>query len=119
MKTLIAWMIANVEMLTTVLLIAFFEYFLFHTPAGLWGDDRMGHAILGPLLVVLVKGMAGGYPSRSTLADLVNLVLLSTAFRPRLYLCTSQRIPTHRNHLRYMRVDLGRGGCHLHLSQYE
>lgn len=80
MKTLLAWMIANVEMLTTVLLIAFFEYFLFHTPAGLWGGDRTGHAILGPLLVVLVKGMAGGYPSRSTLADLVNLVLLSTAF---------------------------------------
>ena len=76
MKTFNAWLIANVETVTTVLLIAFYE--LWYFTGGdevLKFDSTAAGAVLGLLLMPLMKIAVGGYPSRNTFADFFNLLI--------------------------------------------
>lgn len=76
MKTFNAWLIANVETVTTVLLIVFYELWYFTG-----GDEVLkfnstaAGAVLGLLLMPLMKIAVGGYPSRNTFADFFNLLI--------------------------------------------
>ena len=73
MKTVIAWIIANVESITTLIVVATFEVLLFTSPAEI--DNKPLAAIMGPILVALVKAIIGGIPSKGTVTDIVNLLL--------------------------------------------
>lgn len=77
MKTVIAWIIANVESITTLIVVATFEVLLFTSPAEI--DNRLLAAIMGPILVALVKAIIGGIPSKGTVTDIVNLLLAAGA----------------------------------------
>ena len=74
MKTLIAWLIANMESITSTILIIFYEVILFTTDVKI--ADITQAAIFGPLIIVIGKGLMGGMPSKSTSGDIINLVLI-------------------------------------------
>ena len=77
MKTAIAWIIANVEGITTLIVVAAFEVLLFTSSAEI--DNKPLAAIMGPILAALVKTIIGGIPSKGTVTDIVNLLLAAGA----------------------------------------
>lgn len=81
MRTLYAWLIANVESITTFLLLIAFEAFLFTDfPVSMGVGDKIVLAVFGAILLVLVKSLMGGMPSKSMLTDIVNLILIIAVY---------------------------------------
>lgn len=81
MRTFCAWLIANVESVTTLLVVAAFELFLFTDPSvTMETGDRVGLALLGALVVSLGKTLLGGIPSRNVLTDVVNLLIVVAVY---------------------------------------
>ena len=81
MRTFYAWLIANVESVTTLLVVAAFELFLFTDPSiTMETGDRVGLALLGALVVSLGKTLLGGIPSRNVLTDVVNLLIIVAVY---------------------------------------
>ena len=81
MRTFYAWLIANVESVTTFLVVAAFEWFLFTDPSVTMDTgERVGLALLGALVVSLGKSLLGGIPSRDVLTDVVNLLIIVGAY---------------------------------------
>lgn len=77
MRTFYAWLIANVESITTLLMIAAFELFLFtDSSVTMEMDNRMELALWGILIVSLGKSLLGGIPSRNVLTDVINLLII-------------------------------------------
>ena len=74
MKTLNAWLIANIESITTTILIIAFEIALFTTDIKV--ADITQVAIFGPIIIAIGKVLIGGMPSKSTSGDIINLGLL-------------------------------------------
>lgn len=81
MRTFYAWLIANVESVTTLLVVAAFELYLFTDPSiTMETGDRVGLALLGALVVSLGKTLLGGIPSRNVLTDVVNLLIIVAVY---------------------------------------
>lgn len=82
MKTFCAWLIANVEGVTTVLAVAVFELFLFTTSSipTISLGEQVGLAFLGALLVSLGKSLLGGIPSKGIVTDVLNLLIIITMY---------------------------------------
>ena len=81
MRTVYAWLIANVESVTTLLVVAAFLSFLFTDPSiTMETGDRVGLALLGALVVSLGKTLLGGIPSRNVLTDVVNLLIIVAVY---------------------------------------
>lgn len=74
MKTLNAWLIANIESITTIVLIIAFEIALFTTDVKI--IDITQAAIFGPIIIAICKGLMGGMPFKSTSGDVINLMLI-------------------------------------------
>lgn len=74
MKTFLAWLIANIESATTLIVVVAYELFVLSSPE--LADDRATLATVGVIILVMAKSLMGGIPSKNTIADIVNLVIL-------------------------------------------
>ena len=75
MKTFPAWLIANIEGATTLIVVVAYEIFVLSSP-GL-ADDRATLSTVGVIVLLMAKSLMGGIPSKNTLTDIVNLALLA------------------------------------------
>ena len=81
MKTLLAWLIANIEAFTTVLLLVIFEVYIFTANIATISSDDMGMlAVGGALGIVAAKTLMGGVPTKNTIGDVVNLCIVIVAY---------------------------------------
>lgn len=74
MKTFLAWLIANIESATTLIVVVAYEFFVLSSPD--LADNRATLATIGVIILVMAKSLIGGIPSKNTLTDIVNLVFL-------------------------------------------
>lgn len=66
MKTLLSWLIANIEVFTTVVLIIVFEAYIFTADiTTISSDDKWMLAVGGAMGVVAVKAIVGGVPTKN------------------------------------------------------
>lgn len=75
MRTFLAWLIANIEGATTLVVTAAYEIFVLTSPD--LADDRATLATVGAIVLLMAKSLIGGIPSKNTLTDVVNLALLA------------------------------------------
>ena len=75
MKTFPAWLIANIEGATTLIVVVAYEIFVLSSP-GL-ADDRATLSTVGVIVLLMATSVMGGLPSKTTLTDLGNLALLA------------------------------------------
>lgn len=81
MKTLYAWLIANVEGFTTSLVMVAFAFFLFTSSVlTMETGDRIGIFLLGSIVITSSKVLMGGIPSKGTLTDMLNLVIIGAIY---------------------------------------
>lgn len=81
MKTLISWLIANVEVISTIILLIIFEVYIFTAEITSISADDMGTLAFGGALgIVLTKSLIGGVPSKNTIGDVVNLFVTAVAY---------------------------------------
>ena len=81
MKTLLSWLIANIEVFTTVVLIIVFEAYIFTADiTTISSDDKWMLAVGGAMGVVAVKAIVGGVPTKNTIGDVVNLGVVVVAY---------------------------------------
>lgn len=81
MRTFFAWLIANMESATTFLVVVAFEIFLFTDPAvSMDMGGKAGVALLGALVVTAGKSLMGGLPSKDTLTDVLNLLIVAAVY---------------------------------------
>ena len=81
MKTLLSWLIANIEVFTTVVLIIVFEAYIFTADiTAISSDDKWMLAVGGAMGVVAVKAIVGGVPTKNTIGDVVNLGVVVVAY---------------------------------------
>lgn len=74
MKTLLSWLIANIEVVTVIVLIAVFETYVFTANiTTISADDKGMLAFGGALGIAMTKTVVGGVPTKNTIGDLVNL----------------------------------------------
>ena len=77
MKTLYAWLIANIEGLTTFLvLLAFIIYLFVNQSLVLSVGDKIGISLLGGIVVTAGKTLMGGIPSKGMITDVINLIVI-------------------------------------------
>ena len=77
MKTFYAWLIANVESITTVLVLIICEI-IWLTRSTMNVGDTIGIALLGALIISAGKTLMGNLPSKNTVTDIINLLLIIT-----------------------------------------
>lgn len=81
MRTFYAWLIANTETITTLLVVAAFELFLFTDSSVIMETgNRVGLALQGALVVSLGKSLLGGIPARNMLTDVINLLIIVAVY---------------------------------------
>lgn len=77
MKTLLSWLIANIEVVTVIVLIAVFEMYVFTANiTTISADDKGMLAFGGALGIAMTKTVVGGVPTKNTIGDLVNLCVV-------------------------------------------
>lgn len=77
MRTLYAWLIANVESVTTFLVLLAFVIYLFTSHALTMGvGDKIGIFLLGGIVITSGKTLMGGIPSKGILTDIINLIII-------------------------------------------
>lgn len=77
MRTLLSWLIANIEVFTVVVLIVIFETYLFTANITIISvEDKGTLAFGGALGIVMTKAVIGGVPTKNTIGDLVNLAVI-------------------------------------------
>lgn len=77
MRTLYAWLIANIEGFTSFLVMVAFAIYLFANPAFTMGvGDKIGIFLLGGIVITSGKTLLGGIPSKGTLTDVINLIVM-------------------------------------------
>lgn len=81
MKTLLSWLIANVEVFTTLVLVVVFEVYVFTAEiTTISADDQWMLAGGGAMGIVAAKTMLGGVPTKNTVGDVVNLCVIVVAY---------------------------------------
>lgn len=81
MRTFNAWWIANFETIINIVLIIIFELYLFQTKTLPGGTDPGSLVIMGPFLIILIRGIfAGGMPAKSIGADIFNLIAMVVVY---------------------------------------
>ncbi len=79
MKTFYAWLIANIESITTVLVIIVFEIiWLSHSTTSM--GNKVSVALGGTLIIMAGKTLMGGLPSKNTIIDAINLFLIIATY---------------------------------------
>lgn len=81
MKTLLSWLIANIEVFTTVVLVIVFEVYVFTAgAAAVAADDQWMLAVGGAMGIVAAKTVIGGVPTKNTVGDVVNLCVIVVVY---------------------------------------
>lgn len=81
MKTLLSWLIANIEVFTTVVLVLVFEVYVFTAgAAAVAADDQWMLAVGGAMGIVAGKTVIGGVPTKNTVGDIVNLCVIVVVY---------------------------------------
>lgn len=79
MKVFKSWLIANYENIMAVILVALFEIMLF-TSDTISMESKNELAGMGAFMLLLMIGIVGGAASRSTLLDIINLLIMIVAY---------------------------------------
>ena len=81
MKTLLSWLIANIEVFTTVVLLIVFEAYIFTADiTAVAAGDKWMLAVGGAMGIVAAKTIIGGVPTKNTIGDIVNLGVVVVAY---------------------------------------
>lgn len=73
MKTFTAWLIANIDVILNVVMIITLEVGVFTMQTD-DGGKTIALAILGPILLVILKAILGGVPAKSFGGDVMNII---------------------------------------------